>query len=124
MELYFHTLKSGLGVEKLRYETLEGYLTALSLYQIVGWRLEYLKGAARAEPEVSCEKYFSSSEWLPVYLFASRDRSVPSHPPTMPEFLLWVAKLSGHLNRKGQGPPGSRTLWRGIRQGSILVPSW
>ena len=66
IELYFKTLKSGLKIEKLKYETLDRYLTALSMLMIVGWRVEYLKGATRHDPMASCEDYFSAEEWQPA----------------------------------------------------------
>jgi hypothetical protein len=34
----------------------------------------------------------------------------------MQEFTLLLAKLGGYLNKKGQGPPGSKTIWRGLRR--------
>ena len=77
IELYFKTLKSGLKIEKLKYETLDRYLTALSMLMIVGWRVEYLKGAARHDPDASCEKYFSPAEWQPAYLVHHDGRDLP-----------------------------------------------
>jgi hypothetical protein len=116
VELYFKTLKSGLNIEKLKYETLDRYLTALSLLMIVGWRVEYLKGAARHDPDASCEKYFSREQWLPAYVVHTDGGALPSQPPTIMEFMLLVAELGGWQRRKSQGPPGSTTIWRGLRR--------
>lgn len=116
IELYFKTLKSGLGIEKLKYETFDRYLTALSLLMIVGWRVEQLKGAARVDADASCEKYFDAEEWKSVYLVKNPGESLPSEPPTVYEFMLVIAKLGGYLHKKGQGPPGSKTIWRGLRR--------
>jgi len=116
IELYFKTLKSGLNIEKLKYETLDRYLTALSLLMIVGWRVEYLKGAARHDPDASCEKYFSRPQWVPAYLVYTDGGDLPSEPPTIMEFMLLIAELGGWQRRKSQGPPGSMTIWRGLRR--------
>jgi hypothetical protein len=116
VELYFKTLKSGLRIEKLKYETLDRYLTALSMLMIVGWRVEYLKGAARHDPDASCEKYFSPEEWQPAYLVHTKRRELPAKPLTISEFMLLIAELGGWQRKRSQGPPGSTTIWRGMRR--------
>jgi IS4 transposase len=116
IELFFKTLKSGLGIEKLKYETIERYLTASSLMLVVAWRVEQIKVAARVDGDASCEKYFESAEWKPAYMVAKKTRVLPPTAPTMEEFVLLLAKLGGYLKKKGQGPPGSTTLWRGLRK--------
>jgi len=116
IELYFKTLKSGLKIEKLKYETLDRYLTVLSLLMIVGWRVEYLKGAARFNPEVSCEAYFSAAQWQPAYLVFTDGGALPDQPLTIREFMLMIAELGGWQRKKSQGPPGSMTIWRGLRR--------
>jgi hypothetical protein len=116
IELYFKTLKSGLGIEKLKYETIDRYLTALSLMMIVAWRVEQLKGAARLDGDACCDKYFDADEWMPTYMVVHQTQELPSASPTVSEFILMIAKLGGYLDKKGQGPPGSRTLWRGLRR--------
>jgi len=116
IELYFKTLKSGLKIEKLKYETLDRYLTALSMLMIVGWRVEYLKGAARHNPNASCEEYFPREEWQPAYLVHTDGGDLPSEPITISEFMLMIAELGGWQRKKSQGPPGSTTIWRGLRR--------
>ncbi len=124
VELFFKTLKSGCRVEKLKYEHVDSYLTAVSMLIVVAWRIEYLKSAAREDPDASCEKYFSMSEWVPVYLVHHKAKEIPSTPPTISEFMLIVARLGGYINRKGQGPPGSMTMWRGTRRMDTLVEAY
>jgi len=116
IELYFKTLKSGLKCEKLKYETLDRYLTAFSLLMIVAWRVEYLKGAARHDAEASCEKYFPAEEWQPAYYVWTDGAALPPEPPTIRDFMLMIAELGGWQRKKSQGPPGSMTIWRGIRR--------
>ncbi len=124
VELFFKTLKSGCRVEKLKYEHVDSYLTAVSMLMVVAWRIEYLKSAAREDPDASCEKYFSMSEWIPVYLVQHKTKKIPSTPPTIAEFMLIVAKLGGYIHRKGQGPPGSTTVWRGVRRMDTLIEAY
>ena len=40
---------------------------------------------------------------------------------TVGEFWRAVAGLGGHLGRRGDGPPGWRTLWKGWRKLSDLA---
>jgi hypothetical protein len=124
IELFFKTLKGGLQIEKLKYHTLDAYLTAFSMLSIVAWRIEHLKSAVRAAPEASCQTYFTSEQWIPVYLYATKKTSVPETPPTVNEFLLLVAKLGGYLYRKSKGPPGSKTIWRGMRRVEVIIEAF
>jgi hypothetical protein len=116
IELFFKTLKSGFGIEKLKYETIEGYLTAASLMFIAAWRVEHIKQAARVDGSASCEKYFEANEWKPAYMVANKSKQLPVTAPSMGEFTLMLAKLGGYQNKKSQGPPGSTTIWRGLRK--------
>ena len=40
---------------------------------------------------------------------------------TIAQAVLWIGRLGGHLNRKRDGMPGVRTLWRGLHDLSVLV---
>ena len=116
IELYFKTLKSGLGIEKLKYETIDRYLTVSSLMLVVAWRVEQIKIAARVDGDASCEKYFEAAEWKAAYMVSKKTRVLPENPPTIAAFTILLAKLGGYLQKKGQGPPGSTTIWRGLRK--------
>ena len=123
VELYFKTLKSGLKIEDLKYETLERYLIAFSMLTVVAWRIEYLKGATRSDPDSSCEKYFSPQEWIAIMAFLGRpiDRE---NPPTLRTFMLSIAQLGGYINKKSQGDPGSTTIWRGMARFDMIVQAF
>lgn len=116
IELYFKTLKSGMKIEKLKYEEIDAYVRAVTLLMITGFRVEQLKSANRVCPEVSCERFYDVSFWKATFLVVFAGRALPETPPTIAEFMLVVAKLGGYLKKKGQGPPGSTTIWRGMRK--------
>lgn len=42
-------------------------------------------------------------------------------PLSMREFLLALARLGGHLNRKSDGRPGWQTLWRGRQKLQLMI---
>ncbi len=124
IEVFFKTLKSGMRIEDMRFETIDRYLNAFALLTIVGWRVEYLKGASRATPEASCEDYFSQDEWMAIYTFVERQAADPSKPPTIEEFLRLIARLGGFINKKSQGRPGSETIWRGMSRFDTIVEAF
>lgn len=107
IELYFCTLKSGMGIEKLQYRTLSRYLNAVILLMIVAWRVQMLTHAARAEPETPCSHFFNSDQWHPLWLVSHPDIPLPDSSPSIHEFLFMVAAMGGYIKKKGQGPPGT-----------------
>lgn len=120
VELYFKTLKSGLKIEDMKYETLERYANAFAILSVVAWRVEYLKGATRSDPESSCEKYFPNNEWMAIVGYVHR-KVDPKNPPTMRQFMISIAQLGGYINKKSQGEPGSKTIWRGMARFETIV---
>ena len=38
---------------------------------------------------------------------------------TIGQAVLWIGRLGGHLNRKRDGMPGVRTLWRGLHDPAV-----
>lgn len=124
VELYFKTLKSGLHIEDMKYETLERYVRAFSMLAVVAWRVEYLKGATRHDGESPCTVYFSEDEWMAIMMFLTKRPVDPKSPPTMQAFGKSIAILGGYIDKKSQGPPGSKTLWRGMSRFSTIVEAF
>jgi hypothetical protein len=124
VELYFKTLKSGLKIEDMKYRTLERYLKAFALLAVVAWRVEYLKTAARIEPDAPCSKYFPERQWVPIVIFQTQTAPDKEHPPTLQQFMKMIAMLGGYINKKSQGPPGSKTIWRGMSRFETIVKAF
>jgi hypothetical protein len=115
IEVYFHILKNGCKVEELQLQSRERIEVALALYLIVAWRVLYLTRLGRTVPDLCCEVAFSPQEWQAAYLVSKRQRP-PSKPPRLQEILTLVAGLGGYLARKGDGPPGPKTIWIGLQR--------
>jgi Transposase Tn5 dimerisation domain len=115
LEVYFHILKNGCKVEDLQLQSRERIEVALALYLIVAWRVLYLTRLGRTVPDLCCEVAFSPQEWQAAYLVSKRQRP-PSKPPRLQEILTLVAGLGGYLARKGDGPPGPKTIWIGLQR--------
>jgi hypothetical protein len=114
IEVYFHILKTGCKVEQLQLQSRERIEVALALYMIVAWRVLYLTRLGRVVPDLSCEVAFSPPEWRAVYQVSKRQKP-PTEPPRLREILSLVAGLGGYLARKGDGPPGPKTIWIGLQ---------
>lgn len=119
----FHlTLKSGCRIEELRLETWDRLIKAVVLYSQVAARVVSLRDRSRADPEAPATALLSEEEC--EVLEARFGRGRPPAVLTLKQATLWIGRLGGHLNRKGDGMPGVRTLWRGLRDFGILVEGY
>jgi Transposase DNA-binding/Transposase Tn5 dimerisation domain len=117
--------KQGCRVERLALETRGRLEKALVLYAGVAVRLLRLRDLARREPTAPCTEVLSEDEWRALYAHATGEAaSATASPPTLEQAAKWIARLGGHLGRKGDGLPGVRTLWRGWRDLAILTAGY
>jgi hypothetical protein len=121
IERYHFVLKSGCQLEKLQLETATRLRRALALYAIVAARLLHLTYRGRQEPEASCEPVVAPEEWEVLWRHFQPDQALPARPPRLHQVIRWIARLGGFLNRKGDGEPGVKVLWRGLRKLHVLV---
>ena len=124
VERYHLVLKSGCQVEKLQLETAERLERAIAVYSIVAWRLLWLTYQARKSPEASCEVALEKHEWESLYCTIHRTNLPPSAPPTLRQAVKWIAQLGGFLGRKGDGEPGVKAIWRGLRRLDDISSTW
>jgi len=114
IERLHFTLKRGCRLEQLQLETAQRLLNALATYSIVAWRLMWLTYCARLSPDDSCATVLQTAEWKLLHRkFEPKNRS--QKPPSIRQAVRWMAQLGGFLARNGDGEPGLKTLWRGIR---------
>jgi len=105
-------LKSGCRVEDLRLETWDGPEKAVTIDAAVTARIVSLLDLARENPEAPALEVLSENE---VEVLAHRfGTGMKPSELTISQAVLWIGRLGGHLNRKGDGMPGVRTLWRGL----------
>ena len=115
-------LKSGCAVEKLQLETADRLAKAVVLYSSIAARIVQLRDWAREAPETPCTEVLQQGEWCALWTAIHKQPPAPGQvPPTIREAVLWIGRLGGHLNRKGDGMPGVRTLWRGWRDLMMLT---
>ncbi len=116
IERFHYVLKSGCTIEKLQLETAERLDRAIALYTIVAWRLLYTTYVSRLQPEASAATILEPYEWQALYCFVKKIRQPPVLPPSVVEAVRMIALLGGFMGRKGDGSPGVKVLWRGIRR--------
>ncbi|NEV65424.1 IS4 family transposase, partial [Thiorhodococcus minor] len=120
VELFFKILKSGCQIEELQLERRARLEPAIAFYLIIAWRVLFLTQLGRDCPELPCDVVFDEAEWKAVYLVTQR-QPPPEQPPPLDTMVRMVATLGGFLNRKGDGFPGSKTLWIGLQRAADFV---
>jgi hypothetical protein len=110
IEIFFRVLKSGCGIEQLQLQTRQRLEAAIAIYAIIAWRIMFALAVDRVCPETPATDIFTDEECTAAYALAKQQR-----PPqvTLHEVLRITASLGGYINKKGQGPPGPKTLWLG-----------
>jgi hypothetical protein len=121
VERYHYVLKSGCRIERLQLETAERLERALATYAVVGWRLLWLTYEARRHPEASCEAVLPREQWQELHRVVHKTDTVPESPTRLREAVRQIARHGGFLARKGDGEPGVKTIWRGLRRLDDLV---
>ena len=124
IERYHYVLKSGCGIEKLQLETAKRINMALATYSIVAWRLLWLTYEARFNPDIPCTNVLETHEWQSLCATINRNPIPPQKPPSLKEAVYMIAKLGGFLCRKGDGNPGVKTIWRGLRRLHDIAQTW
>ncbi len=110
IEVFFRVLKSGCKIEELQLQTRQRLEAAISIYAIIAWRILFAMAIDRVCPETPATDIFTDEECTAAYALAKLKR--PPHI-SLHEILVITATLGGYINRKGQGPPGPKTLWLG-----------
>jgi hypothetical protein len=124
IERYHYVLKSGCQLEALQLSSRERLERALVLYGIAAWRLLWMTYLARTEPQASCEEAFEAYEWQALHGYLYPHNPLPKKPPAIHLVVRWIAQLGGFLNRKGDGEPGVKTIWKGLTKLEMISQTW
>ena len=114
-------LKSGCKVEELRLETWERLEKAVRINASVAARIVLLRDLAQETPEAPASDVLSTDEAAALVSHFGKGKSISPAHLTIGQAVLWIGRLGGHLNRKRDGMPGVRTLWRGLQALTLLV---
>jgi Transposase DNA-binding/Transposase Tn5 dimerisation domain len=125
IEEYHLVLKSGCHAEKLELESGVRLAKALTLYAAIAVRIVALRDLAKRAPDQPCTQVLHEDEWRALWSHINRKPCVANTPvPTIRQAVMWIGRLGGHLGRKRDGLPGVRTLWRGMRDLTLLVAGY
>ena len=119
IELLFLVLKEGCRVERLQLGHVDRLETALAMYLIIAWRINRLMRLGRQLPELPAELFFEDIEWQAAFIL--NRKKPPKEPPKLNTVVRLIAQLGGFLARKGDGEPGAKTLWLGMREINTFV---
>ncbi|MBM4324887.1 MAG: IS4 family transposase [Deltaproteobacteria bacterium] len=114
IEVYHRTLKSGCRIKDRQLETADRLETCLGVDMVVAWRIYHLAMLGREIPEMPCTVFFKDIEWKALCCYVNKTPVPPEKPPSMREAVFMVGGIGGHLGRKGDGFPGTQSLWRGL----------
>ncbi|WP_035561936.1 IS4 family transposase [Hymenobacter sp. IS2118] len=116
IEDFHKALKTGLGAEKLQLQTADRLFAAVALLSVVALALVDMREKSRLQPDLPATAAGLEATFLQVLTLRS------SRPvQTVRDVYYALAGLGGHLGRKGDGPPGWQTLWRGLMSLRLLV---
>lgn len=116
IEDYHKAWKSGVGVERQRFQCAENLERMLVITAFLAVRLLQLRECLNApadRPEVSCEAVLSEDEWKVLWLSTERNKPLPQPAPPTTWAFYAIAKLGGFTDTKRTGRPSWDTIWHG-----------
>jgi hypothetical protein len=124
IEIFHRTLKSGCKVEERQLGHADRIETCLAIDMVVAWRIFHLVKLGRETPDVPCSVFFEEAEWKALVAYVTQNPKPPDDPPMLREAMRMVASLGGFLGRKGDGEPGTKSLWLGLQRLDDLSSMW
>jgi hypothetical protein len=124
IEVYHRTLKSGCNLEERQFGHADRLEACLAVDLVVAWRIFYLTKLGREVPEVPCTVFFEDAEWKALMVYKTQNPLPPEKPPTLRQAIHLLATLGGFLGRKGDGEPGTKSLWLGLQRLDDLTAMW
>jgi len=112
VEEYHKCLKTGMSIESYQFTDTDRLEPAIALTSITAITLLNLRDDSRREET----KDRPATEYIDteyVEVLSAWRHGKPNTDWTVSEFVLALARLSGHQNRKSDHPPGWQKLWKG-----------
>ena len=116
IEVYHRTLKSGCRIKTRQLGTADRLEACLGVDMVVAWRIYHLTMLGRETPDLPCTVFFNNIEWKALCIYVSKNPVPPKNPPSLKESIRMVAGIGGYICQKGNGPPGTQTMWRGLQR--------
>jgi len=110
VEEYHKALKSGAKIEASQLESIDRLKPLIAVVAVGAIRLLNTKLLARAQPDQPINPEDFSPEAIRIL---NARFGEPKNGWTHAALLIAIARLGGFLARRGDGPPGWVTIWRG-----------
>jgi len=124
IEIFFKVLKSGCKIEERQLQTTERMKALITVFMILAWRVIFTMMLGRVQGEMSCDVVFNEAEWKAVYKILNKKQALPKTPPSLGEFIVMIAILGGYVDRKNEGPPGVKVIWKGMARMIDFAIAW
>jgi hypothetical protein len=112
IEEYHKAEKTGMGVENLQFTTEAALQPAIAFLSVQATALLQLRDASR-DADAATRPASGLFPLAMIVALALWRYEAPRTDLSVHEFFYALARLGGHQNRKGDGPPGWLVLWRG-----------
>jgi len=115
-------LKSGCRMEQGQFGSREAIEKMLSLNLLAALRILTLRYVAESQPDCAADEVLNETEQEALRIYVRhRFGQMLGARMTVAEVRQWIGRIGGHLGRRGDGPPGVRTLWRGWRDFQLIL---
>lgn len=121
IEEFHKTWKSGAcNVESSQLRSLEAIKRWSTILAAVAARIERLKRLSREQPELPAQSELSRHEIDAAIMLTKTHKHAVGDELTLQQAVALIGILGGHMGRKGDGPPGSITIRRGL---DVVTPA-
>lgn len=126
IEEFHRVLKTGCRVEARQMRTLERLKPMMALDMLVACRIMGMSAGARQRPQDPASDWLDEDEIsaLEAYENPGRKPAKDAPPMSLGAAVKSIARLGGHLGRKGDGHPGAQVLWQGLSKLDTITAVW
>jgi hypothetical protein len=123
IEVFHKVLKSGCAVEAVQLENAARLQRYLAIKLVIAWQVMALTHLGRVQPTAPVREILAAGAWRILRMATGGEAGAPG-PPKVGEMVQRLARLGGHLGRRGDGPPGPLSLARGLQRLQDITLGW
>lgn len=123
IEVFHKVLKSGGAVEAVQLKHAERLQRYLAIQVVIAWQTMALTQLGRVQPTARVREILATEAWRVLSAATSATDGVPVRA-TVQEAIRRLARLGGHLGRRGDGAPGPLSVARGLRRLHDITLGW
>ena len=124
IEVFHKVLKSGCAVESVQLGNVERLKRYLAIKLVIAWQVMALTHLGRVQPTASVREILDAVSWRVLQMATAAAAPPGRRTPTVREAVQRLARLGGHLGRRGDGPPGALCLARGLQRLHDIILGW